>query len=335
MPGPLTRRRYALALLALAGLCALAAIVGLSIGPSGVELAAIFDSGHPRHELLMDHRLPRVLQALVTGAVLAGSGAALQGLLRNPLADPFILGVSGGAALGATAVSLLGLGSMLAESAGGFVGAALATLIVTVLATRGGRIRPLDMLLIGVVFNAVAGAGMLLMQALSGPEAVHRTLIRMMGTLTVDPARPLTLPLLAGCGALMGVTLLARARRLDLLALGDDTARSLGVEPDRLRLGLLLIISLAVGAVVAVTGLIGFVGLIVPHALRLALGPDHRLLLPASFLGGAAFVVLADSIVRALAVPLGTDLPVGAVTATIGGPLFLVLLRRRGQRRLA
>jgi iron complex transport system permease protein len=187
------------------------------------------------------------------------------------------------------------------------------------------------MLLIGVIFNAFAGAMLMVLQALADAASVQRVLLRLMGSLAVDPTRPLLLPALVATAGVATLALVRYARSLDLLALGDDTARSLGVRPDRVRLVLFAALSLPIGAVVAVSGMIGFVGLIVPHGIRLALGPDHRLLLPASALAGAAFVVLADGIVRLLVTPLGTELPVGVVTAAVGGPVFVWLLRRRGQ----
>ncbi|TNF25779.1 MAG: iron ABC transporter permease [Deltaproteobacteria bacterium] len=293
---------------------------------------ALSDATSWQHAALYKLQLPRIAQGLVVGATLAVSGAALQGLLRNPLADPFILGVSGGAALGSAAVTLMGLGTALLAPLGGFLGALGALLVVTALATEGGRIAPLRMLLIGVVFNALAGAGLMVLQALADPGAVQLTLMRLMGSVGADPSEPLLLPLLAVASGIGIVATLLSARGLNLLALGDETARSLGVAPDRLRLVLFVLISVAVGATVAVTGLIGFVGLIVPHAVRLVVGPDHRLLLPLSALAGAGFVVVADAAVSALAPAMGTELPVGVVTALVGGPMFLALLRRRPAR---
>ncbi len=327
---PLTRARLTLVLGVLALLAAAVAALATLVGATALDLGqALSDPASLHHTILWDHRIPRVLQGVVVGAVLSASGAALQGLLRNPLADPFILGVSGGAALGAALVGLTGLAAVVAEPLGGFLGALAALLVVTALSTRGGRTSPLHMLLVGVVFNAFAGAALMLLQALAGAEAVQRVLLRLMGTLTVDASQPLLLPLVTGAG-LVGLLLTwAWARQLDLLALGDRTARTLGVDPERLRRRLFVVLSVAIGAVVAATGLIGFVGLIVPHGVRMLWGPDHRLLIPASALLGAVFVVAADAAVRALAGPLGTSLPVGVLTTALGGPLFLLLLRRR------
>jgi iron complex transport system permease protein len=325
----LTPRRLWTALGILALACAAVALAALGFGAVPIDLGqALGEAGSTDRAILVGHRLPRVLAGLATGAVLAASGAALQGLLRNALADPFILGVSGGAALGGALVGLTGLAAFAAAPVGGFVGAALALFAVTALAARRDGISPLHILLVGVVVNAFAGAMLMVLQALAGPAAVQRVLLRLMGSLAVDPTEPLALPVVLAASALGLGLVLRHARALNLLALGDDGARTIGVDPDALRRRLFWALSLPIGAVVAATGLIGFVGLIVPHGARLALGPDHRLLLPASALAGAIFVLLADLTVRWLTGPLGTELPVGVVTTAIGGPLFLWLLRR-------
>ena len=331
---PLTYRRLGLCLGGLALFTLAAAVAAVFMGAAYFDLSEAL--GNPASNdwtILHTHRIPRVVQGLLVGAVLGTSGAALQGLLRNPLADPFILGVSGGAALGASAVALTGMTAVIAEPLGGFLGALAALVIVAALANRHGHIDPVDMLLAGVIFNALAGALLTLFQALASPDAVQQVLLKLLGDLSVDPTESSWLTILVATTVLGLVLVLAKARSLDLLALGDDAATSLGVAPDRLRLWLFVGLSIPIGAAVALTGLIGFVGLIVPHAVRLVLGPDHRLLLPACAFVGAAFVVLADGVVRLLAIPLGTELPVGVITAIVGGPTFLLLLRRRGGRR--
>ncbi len=307
----------------------LTGVICLFIGAESLDLgAALGDMASVDASILWHHRFPRVLQGLVAGAVLASAGAALQGLLRNALAEPFLLGVSGGAAVGSALVALVGLGGMLAEPVGGFLGSLGALILVTVLSTRRGVVSPLHMLLVGVVINALSGAGLMLLQTLASAEAVQRVLLRLMGTLTVDPSQPLVMPILLGAAG-VGLWLVLRdARALDLLALGDDAAATMGVDPDGVRRRLFLALSLPIGAVVAATGLIGFVGLIVPHAVRLVIGPDHRLLIPLSAACGATFVIVADAVARGLSDPLGTELPVGVLTTLVGGPLFLVLLRR-------
>ncbi len=324
---PLTPRRFALTLLGLLAATALATGLAAWIGAAPLDWSQVGVEGSNAAAVLWDQRVPRILTALLAGAILGMSGAALQGLLRNDLAEPFILGVSGGAGLGSALATVLGLAS-LGELLGGFGGALVALLGVTALATRHGRVRPLDMLLIGVIVNAFAGAALLLMQALVDAATVQRILLRLMGSLSADPTQPWVPYVLAGTAGLAAVVLARSAQALNVLSLGDDTARSLGVAPDRLRLLLFVVVSLPIGAAVAATGMIGFVGLIVPHAVRLVAGPDHRLLLPASALGGALVLVLADTLVRGLEPVIGTELPVGIVTALLGGPLFIALLRR-------
>jgi iron complex transport system permease protein len=329
---PLTQRRLVTTLGALALGLATVAIASLAVGDVSLSLErAWVDAESIDARILFDHRLPRVLLGLLAGAVLGAAGAVLQGLLRNALADPFVLGVSGGAALGAAAVGLTGLVAFVAEPVGGFIGALLALAFVTRLASREGRLSPLRMLLVGIVFNSFAGALMMVLQALGDADAVQRVLLRLMGSCSVDPSRPLLLPLVAAASIAGLAFTMTRLRALDLLAFGDDTARSLGVDPERLRRQLFVALSLAIGAVVAATGLIGFVGLIVPHALRRLVGADHRLLVGASALAGAMLVVAADATVRVLAGPLGTELPVGVLTTGLGGPLFLVLMARAGR----
>jgi iron complex transport system permease protein len=323
-------RRFALLALGLFLVAAAATIMSAFMVPEGesFDLAVALSDPESTARLQWDLLWPRILNGLLVGAVLGASGAALQGLLRNPLADPFILGVSGGAALGASAVAILGWGALMTEAVGGFVGAFLALALVTTMATRQGRLRPLDVLLIGVIFNAFAGALLMLLQSLGSSDAVHRVLLRLMGSLATDPSQPLILPVALGGLSILMVSLVWHARALNVMALGDTTAQSLGIAPDRVRGWLFFTISLAVGAVVATAGMIGFVGLVVPHVVRMIFGPDHRVLVIASALLGGAFVVLADGCVRLLSASLLTELPVGVVTALIGGPMFIWLLRR-------
>lgn len=301
---------------------------------------ALSDPASWQHQALFKLQLPRIAQGLAVGAVLGVAGAALQGLLRNPLADPYVLGVSGGAALGSASVSLvstalLATSPLMLAPLGGFAGALAALAVVMALGSERGVPSPLRMLLVGVVVNALAGAALMVLAALGDATTVQRTLVRLMGTLGADPAEPLLVPIVLVAAVIALIAVLPSALALNLLALGDDTARSLGLDPDHLRRRLFVLLSLPVGAVVAVTGLIGFAGLVVPHAVRLVAGPDHRRLVPLSAAFGAAFVALADATVSALAPALGTELPVGVVTALVGGPVFLALLRVRLARGAA
>jgi iron complex transport system permease protein len=290
-------------------------------------------------------RLPRALLASLIGAALASSGCALQGLLRNPLADPFVLGVSGGAALGATLSLALGfgtLGQLVGEgpwqglsglSAPAFF-AFLGSLGATALVFAAGRVRggatPYSALLTGVIFNAFAAAAITCIKTLSAPDKVGEILYWLAGTLGYE--RYGTLAAAAGLQMVAIGILWALSGRLNLLTLGDDDAASLGVNVAFTRAALLLAASLSVAGAVALSGMVGFVGLIVPHLLRLWLGPDQRLLLPASALGGASFLAISDLGARLLFPVFHAEPPVGVITAMLGGPFFLVLLHRREAR---
>jgi len=333
MSASLTAGRLARVLTALALVLAAALAFGVAVGPAGLALGEVWDALVGRAEpvardIVLRVRLPRVLLAAGVGASLAVAGTAFQALLRNPLADPFILGVSGGAALGAILVialgALVGLGASAAPPAA-FAGAALAIALLLAVAGPRGRLDATRLLLIGVVFNALASALIVFLASLAGLAEGSRIFLYLIGNLS--DAQPAYTGWIAALLALGLAGALPLARALNALALGDDSAALLGFEPARVKLALLLTTSLLVGAAVAVAGLVGFVGLIVPHALRLVLGADHRLLLPAAALGGASFLVLCDAAART--VLGGPELPVGAITALAGGPLFLVLLRRR------
>ena len=333
----LTPRRMALALGALGLLLVVALLVGLGLGPSGLSPGRILDGlvggedAGAAADIIWRVRLPRVWLAALVGASLSVSGVIFQALLRNPLADPFILGVSGGAALGGILVlslgGLLGLGYA-AVPPGAFAGAIVATLLLYVVAGVGGRVSATNLLLTGVVFNSFASAAIVFLASVAGLADGARIFIWLIGNLSVgrlDVSIWVAVFLAVGFGCA-----LLLSRSLNLLALGDEAAQQLGVAVERHKKVLLLSTSLMVGAAVSVSGLIGFVGLIIPHLLRLVLGPDHRLLVPAAALGGAAFLVLCDALARTLLG--GRELPVGAITAIVGGPLFLVLLRRYHMR---
>jgi iron complex transport system permease protein len=328
----LTPARLAVTLAALALLLAAALALGLALGPSGLGLREVWDAlfghaGGASADIVLGVRLPRALLAAAVGAALAVAGVVFQALLRNPLADPFVLGVSGGAALAGIAVlalgGTLGLGYGAVPPAA-FLGAVLAVLLLLAVAGPTGRLSSTTLLLTGVVFNAFASAAIVFLASLAGLTEGAQVFLWLIGNLS--DARPA----LAGWVAFfvlggLGVAI-PFARALDLLALGEESAALLGIDAARARRWLLLASSLLVGAAVSVAGLVGFVGLVVPHALRLAFGPDHRLLVPASALAGAAFLVLCDTLARTLLG--GRELPVGALTALAGGPFFLFLLRR-------
>lgn len=324
---------------ALAVLLVLAAAGGLALGPSalapGQVLAALSGGGgEAAADIVLRVRLPRVVLGCLVGACLAVAGALFQALLRNPLADPYILGVSGGAALGGIAVLTLGAGLGLGYAAvppAAFAGAFATVLLLLAVAGPRGRLAATTLLLTGVVFNAFASAAIVFLASTAGMAEGASIFLWLIGNLSDARSE------VAGFVALFLVAGLATAvplgRSLNLLALGEEPAAQLGVDVERVKRVLLVATSLMVGAAVSVSGLIGFVGLIIPHLLRLVLGPDHRLLIPAAALAGAAFLVVCDTAARTLLG--GRELPVGAITALAGGPLFLFLLRRHQRRVFA
>jgi len=334
----LTLRRAA-GVLMLLGLAVLAsAAIGLAAGPSRLslrEVAAVLLAPEPQGaaaDIVLRVRLPRVELALLVGASLAVAGVLFQALLRNPLADPFVLGVSGGAALGGIAVLSLGSAFGLSHAAvppAAFAGALATTLLLGLVS--GSRASPTSLLLTGVVFNAFASAGIVFLASLAGLSegaGVFLWLIGSLSTVRAEVAGWVALFLLAGLACALPL-----ARSLNLMTLGDEPAQQLGVDVARVQRVLLVAASLMVGAAVSVAGLVGFVGLIIPHLLRLLIGPDHRLLVPASALAGGAFLLLCDTAARTLLG--GRELPVGALTSLAGGPVVLWLLRRHQQRIFA
>lgn len=331
----LTVRRLVATTAALAVLLVLSLAGAALIGPVSVSLRRALGpdgAASPDYVILFRTRLPRVLLGAVVGGSLGAAGAALQGVLQNPLACPHVLGISAGAAVAGALALVVGADTVSPlVPLVAFAGALAAIAIVSAGSRAGGRTTPHAILLVGVVFNAFAAALLMLIEALASYTTLHGVLFWMMGSLTTQSYG------LVAAAALYGLVglgwLVARAHDLNLLALGEEGAQQLGVEVERARLAVFVAASLLVGAAVSVAGMIGFVGLIVPHVLRLLLGPDHRLLLPASFLGGAVFLVWADALARTLTAP--AELPVGVVTALAGGPFFLHLLRRSLRKALA
>jgi len=307
-----------------------ATAVGLAVGRQRLDFSGLLSDPFAR-TLFFQLRLPRVLMALLIGASLAVSGAALQALFRNPLADPYTLGVSGGGAFGASVAIGLGLSFRVLGIPfvffASFLGAMLAVFLVRTIARTGAVTLPGALLLSGVVVNLVSAAAVLTLQYLMDPSGALRILRWMVGSLDVVGIAPIGRMLL-----LLGpawLALLALSTQLHLLAIDEDTAGTLGVNVTRCNTAVHMLCSLIVGVTVAAGGAIGFVGLIVPHAVRFLFGEDLRIVLPGSLLMGAAFLVLADALAR-IALPSG-ELPVGAITGLLGGPAFLWLLRRRQQ----
>ena len=286
----------------------------------------------PRHIILWQVRVPRILLAFMVGGSLAAVGASLQALLRNPLADPFVIGISSGAALGASVAILFGVGlsilTLLVLPFCAFLGALLSILVVYRIAVSYGSFSIHALLLGGVVLNAIFSALVLFLTTLADPYKASGMYAWLMGSLTGPDFQ--TVLVLAGYLLLGIFVLVSQASALNLLTLGEEAARSLGVEVERVKRVVFTASALLTGAVVAFSGLIGFVGLIVPHAVRLMFGADHRLLLLASGILGGMFLMVADTVARTLLSP--AEIPVGVVTALVGGPIFLYLLvQRRGK----
>jgi len=301
---------------------------GLSIGPDGFRPAdpALLLGGDPddiRLAVLVRLRLPRCLMAMIAGAGLSCSGLVMQALLRNPLAEPYILGVSGGAALGAIAALIFSLalpGSMALSFAGGML-----SLLLVVALTYGRGITSLGTLLLsGVMINAFCSALILFFLSMVPDHEASRVLFWIMGTVPSPSSVELVT---AGAAVCAGIAVIfALSHRMNLLAMGADSARSLGISVKRTAVFLLVVTTCIVSTIVCQTGLLGFIGLVVPHALRRVLGADHRILVPACALGGASFMILCDILARVL--PRYGEMPVGVLTAMIGAPLFMFLLWR-------
>lgn len=313
----------------LAGCALIALLAGLGLGAvrlaPGEVWAGLVSSTAANAAIVRELRLPRVLLGFLVGGSLALCGAVLQAAIRNPLAEPYLLGISGGAGLTAVIVIALGVTGQWVLPLAAFAGALTAIVVVYRMSlVRGGRLDSAVLLLAGVVVSAFCSAMVGAILTLSEASRLRNALLWMLGGLS--SASWETVLLFALYAALPLALLLWQSRWLDLLALGDEPARSLGADPDRLRRTIYLATSLLTAASVATCGMIGFVGLVIPHAVRRLWGPLHRSLLPSAFVFGGAFLVLADAIARSIAPPI--ELPVGVITALVGVPLFTVLLRR-------
>ncbi|MEX2662517.1 MAG: iron ABC transporter permease [Vicinamibacterales bacterium] len=328
-------RRLAVTLLIFGGLAVTAILLGPLVGSTSISLARVFDRSipfaeNPDAQIFFIARLPRTLAGALVGAMLASAGVVFQGLLRNPLATPFTLGVSAGAALGAMmaitfgwSLSVIGLPAAPIAS---FAGSLMAVTVVYLLATARHRGMSTNVLLLaGVTMNAFFSALILFVQYFADFAETFRILRWLMGDLDISGYQPLVtaLPLTI----LAFATFAWLARPLNLMSLGPDAAESRGLNVLTAQRAAFLSASLATGAAVSVGGPVGFVGIIVPHLVRLLVGADHRIVLPASALFGAAFLIGCDALARSLMAPL--ELPVGVITALIGGPFFLWLLVRR------
>ncbi|MCF1446455.1 iron ABC transporter permease [Agrobacterium vitis] len=337
-------RRGMTAVLLLAALLVAACFVSLISGPTGVGLSDLITylSGHgalaQQDRIVLEAvRLPRTLMGVLVGAGLGLSGAMMQGLFRNPLADPGIVGITSGASLAAVAAIVLGPGLFLPlQTALGdeflpimaFCGALLNTALLYAIATRGGQTSTIALVLSGIAIGALSMAATGLLIFMADDRALRDITFWNLGSLggaTYAKAASIAPFIL---GALASVPFIARG--LDALVLGDAAAFHMGIPVERLKRASVLIVAAACGAAVAVAGSIAFIGIVVPHLLRMAIGPSHRFLLPASALGGASLLLIADGLARTIVAP--AELPIGIVTALIGAPVFLLLLLGKSGR---
>lgn len=313
-------------------------VVAILLKQVNIETAIPFEAR--QESVMMVIRLPRVVMGLLIGSTLALAGASIQGLFRNPLADPGLIGISSGAALAAALTIVFGgtllvglrniLGDMLLPVMA-FLGGLAATLVIYRLSGSGGRSSVSTMLLAGIAINSLCGAGIGLMTYVATEEQLRDITFWSLGSLGRASW--------ANIGAMLPFSLLAilfipfLSRSLNALLLGESEAGHLGINVERIKRLIVILVALAVGAGVSMAGVIGFVGLVVPHLIRMAVGPDHRVLLPASALLGAALLVGADLLARTVAVP--AEVPIGIVTSLVGGPFFLWLLMRQARGKLS
>jgi iron complex transport system permease protein len=329
----------------LAFLLPVVAFVSLSVGTVNFSFFQIIETvllsmggqSEPSQiqSIIMEIRLPRLILALLVGAVLAILGAVMQGLFRNPLADPSLIGVSGGASVGASIVIVTAGGAMLSPLAGlsmvalgAFIGGVITTLVVYRVATSSLGTSVTTMLLAGIAIGAIAGAFNSLLSYFSDNQMLRQISVWQMGNL--GGANWQKASLMAAVSLIIFSLLPSHAKSLNAFLLGESEARHLGIDVQRIKRQLIFLTALGVGVSVALAGLIGFVGLVIPHMVRLLIGPDHRALLPASALAGASLLLIADSIARVVVLP--AELPTGILTALLGAPFFVVLLlKQRGE----
>lgn len=336
------RKVYRLVMVALVAALAAAVVTAGAVGAAGLSLGEALRAlaGLIRHgtdatgdfpawapRLLLDLRLPRIALALITGAALSTAGASFQGVFRNPLAEPYLLGVSAGAGLGATIAIIwrpLASIGVYGVPVLAFVGAVLAAFLVYRLATFSGRTGGASLLLAGVAVGSTLTAIMSFLMVATEYDLRTVVMWLMGGFTTATWAKvAVALPVVAAGFIYM----MLMSRRMNLLLMGEERARELGIDSQRTRRNLMIVASLTTAAAVAFSGLIGFVGLMVPHIMRLLVGPDHRRLLPATAMFGALLILIADTVARTALAP--AEIPVGIITAAAGGPFFLYLLRAR------
>ncbi len=329
---PITRR-LPIVILALGTLLLLTFCLGISLGSSGISFGEMirvlkgqFDPDSVTATIVWQIRFPRVALAAVVGATLALGGLVFQALLRNSLAEPYILGVSGGSAIGAIIAMLVGFSPFPGVAIASFGGSMLVLALVLMLAAGRSVVRRDSLLLGGVMMNALCGAVIMFLISLTRNTQVHHILFWLMGDLSMFSSEQMPL-LLSVVPSFVVIFILTRP--MNLLLMGRENAAVMGVNVKVVTNVLLVATTFMVSVAVCNSGLIGFVGLVIPHILRLVIGSDHRLLIPASILGGASYLIVCDLLARSL--PMGGEMPVGIVTALIGAPLFIFLLWRSGR----
>lgn len=344
---PISRnKKWALCIIVLFAVLLLVIILSTGIGVANVTPSKIIrivlnslpfinfekNWGESEELIIMEWRLPRVLIACIIGAGLALAGVVFQALLRNPLAEPYILGVSSGGSLGAVIAIMAGIGSVKGISTlpfFAFLGALSTMFLVYSIARVGRRVPAHTLLLAGVIVNAFFSAIIMFLVSIIRADETHKFLLWSMGNL--NPVETKLTVISMSLIILGSFALYYYSNSFNLFSLGEESAAQLGVEVERVKIITFILASLITGAAVSVCGIIGFVGLIVPHIVRMIIGPDHRILMPTSALAGASFLVLADTIARTIIAPF--EIPVGVVTAICGGPFFIYLLKRgKGSR---
>jgi iron complex transport system permease protein len=331
----LTMRRLVITLAALMVALLVIAVIAIAVGSEHISISAIFKiiaseiTGHPadvtpeQRTIIVDIRIPRAIMAIIVGAALSVAGAAYQALLRNPLADPGILGISSGAAIGALVATIFAESLPVSRPIAAFIGAVLTIGFVYVLGQGHQGDSSVRLILAGMITNALLSSIVIFLVTTASGSRQRNVLSWLIGNLGSEER---LLPLVASLILVGILAIYFNARSLNLLMIGEQDALALGVEVYRVKLTVYIAASLVTGAAVAVSGALGFVGLIVPHAIRLAGGSDNRLVVPASALTGSAFLLLADTVARTVIAP--REIHLGVITALMGAPVFVYLLRR-------
>ena len=332
---PLTYSKVLYFSLAISLLLLLVAAVSLLLGTAEISLSQMVDlftgnlqAGDSAELIIFRIRLPRIILAGLVGFALSLGGVVFQAILRNPLADPFILGVSSGSAFGAVLGIVFGFTFSIGIPLMSFAGALLTIYLLMTIGARRMGMESSTILLTGVVINAFFGAIIMFFISTASDSKLHAMMFWLYGDLS--QSRYSQLVLVAPILAVSSVILYGFSRHLNLMTAGEETALQLGVEVETTKKICLLLVSLIIGVMVAFSGLIGFIGLMVPHLARMAFGSDHRLLIPVASLGGASFLIAADTLARTIISP--SELPVGVITAFLGAPFFIYLLRKKGSQ---